>query len=260
MNYVEAEGETIDEAIESALKILGVGREKVTVDILTEGTKGILGFGARKARVRASLRTALPTNEEKQHVPNRAGQPQRFSRKEIAAAAERGKEVLTEILRLMGLQGTIEIKPGESEEEPVLDVHGDNSALLIGRKGQTLEALQYVVTRIVSERHGKEAPHVLLDTENYRARRRKSLEDMALRLGEKAKRQRKAITVDPLSAADRRIIHLTLQDDPWVKTKSLGTGAYRRLLIVPEGDRKKEDAKGQLSEKQGAKGQARKSP
>jgi spoIIIJ-associated protein len=260
MNHVETEGETIDDAIESGLKILGVERDKVTVDILTEGTKGILGFGAKKARVRVSLRTALPINEEKQRIPNRTGQTQRFSQQEITAAADKGKQVLADILRLMGIEGTIEIKPGESEEEPVLNVHGDDSALLIGRKGQTLEALQYLVTRIVSERQGKEAPHVLLDTENYRARRRKSLEDMALRLGEKAKRQRKTVTVDALSAADRRIIHLTLQDDPWVKTRSLGTGAYRRLLIVPEGDRKKEEAKGQVAGKQSTRGQARKSP
>lgn len=260
MDHVESEGETIDEAIDNALKILGVGREKVTVDILTEGTKGILGFGAKRARVRASLRTSAAADEEDQPVPSRTGQPRAFSREEIGATAERGREVLSEILRFMSIEARIDIKPGEGEEAIVLDIHGDNSALLIGRKGQTLEALQYLVTRIVSERQGKEAPHVLLDTENYRARRRRSLEDMALRLGEKAKRQRKAVTVDALSAADRRIVHLTLQDDPWVKTRSLGTGAYRRLLIVPEGDRKKDEIKSQPAGRPGAKGQTRKSP
>jgi spoIIIJ-associated protein len=105
-----------------------------------------------------------------------------------------------------------------------------------------LEALQYLITRIAGERPGHEGRHLVVDVENYRARRRKSLEDMALRLGEKAKRQRKTVTVDALSAADRRIIHAALQDDPWVSTKSLGQGSYRRLLIIPEGDRKKKEA------------------
>ena len=83
-----------------------------------------------------------------------------------------------------------------------------------------------------------EGSHILIDIENYRERRRKTLEDMALRLGEKAKRQRKTVTVDALSATDRRIIHEALQDDPWLTTKSLVQGSYRRLLIIPEGDRK----------------------
>ena len=262
MDYVETEGETIDQAIENALKILGVGREKVTIDILTEGTKGILGFGAKKARVRASLRAALSMGEERKRTQTRASQPDRISREDIEAAGQKGKDVLTDILGLMGIQASIEVRRGETEDEIVLDIHGDSSALLIGRKGQTLEALQYLVTRIINDRQGKEGPHVLLDTESYRGRRRKSLEDMALRLGEKAKRQRKAVTVNvPLSAADRRIIHLALQDDPWLKTRSLGTGAYRRLLIIPEGDRKRRDEeKGQPPGKQGVKGDARKLP
>ena len=257
MDYVETEGETIDQAIENALKMLGVEREKVTVDILTEGTKGILGFGAKKARIRASLRTALSVSDGEKRAQDRPSQPERFSQEDIVATSQKGKEVLAEILRLMGIQASIEVKQGETEDEIVLDVHGDSSALLIGRKGQTLEALQYLLTRIVNDRQGKEGPHLLLDTESYRGRRRKSLEDMALRLGEKAKRQRKAVTVNvPLSAADRRIIHLTLQDDPWLKTKSLGSGAYRRLLIIPEGDRKRRDeGRGQTSGKQAGKRQ-----
>jgi spoIIIJ-associated protein len=127
--------------------------------------------------------------------------------------------------------------------------------LLIGRKGQTLEALQYLITRIAGERQGVEGPHIVVDVENYRERRRRSLEDMALRLGEKAKRQRKTMTVDALNAADRRIIHAALRDDPWVSTRSLGQGSYRRLLIIPEGDRRKKDDAPQ--EKPGARAQAK---
>jgi len=240
MDYVETEGETIDEAIENALKILGVERDKVTVDILEEGKKGILGIGAKKARVRASLRKALFVEE----VPAPPSEPRRLEREERAEAAEKGKEVLAEILRLMDVKATIEVKAGEVEDEIILDIHGDQGGLLIGRRGQTLEALQYLVTRITSKSRGKEEPHIVVDTENYGARRRKKLEDMALRLGEKAKRARRTIAVNALSAADRRIIHLALQDDPWVTTKSQGKGAYRRLLIIPEGDRRKREEGG----------------
>ncbi|MGH7775505.1 MAG: RNA-binding cell elongation regulator Jag/EloR [Candidatus Binatia bacterium] len=235
MEYVETEGDTIDEAIENALRILGAERDKVTVDILAEGTRGILGFGAQKARIRASLRRSLVEEDRLEKVPPETSG---ITEEEAAAVGQKAKEVLAEILSLMGVGATIEIKSGETGEEIILDIHGENGGLLIGRKGQTLEALQYLMTRIISEREG---PQLVVDTENYRERRRKSLEDMALRLGEKAKRQRKTVTVDALSAADRRIIHVVLQDDPWLTTKSLGKGAYRRLLIIPEGDRKKKE-------------------
>ena len=255
MEYVETEGNTIDEAIENALKILGVERDKVTVDILAEGKRGILGIGAKKARVRASLRKALFVESDERSTEGRPVHEERPSREEIAAAGQKGKQVLAEILRLMGIDATIAMKPGETEEEIILDIQGVSSGLLIGPRGQTLEALQNLLTRIVSERPGEEGPQLIVDTENYSEQRRKSLEDMALRLGEKAKRQRKTVTVDPLSAADRRIVHRALQDDPWVATKSLGRGAYQRLLIIPEGDRRsKDDEKGQPSGKQGTKG------
>ena len=248
MNYVEAEGETIDEAIENALKILGVERDKVTVDILEEGKKGILGIGARKARVRASLRKTVFVEEGEEDLGEEAPPAERIAEGERGAAARKGEEVLSEILGLMGVHATIEVKPGEVEGEVILDVRTEDGGLLIGRRGQTLEALRHLLTRILSKSQGKEEARVIVDTESYRARRRKKLEDMALRLGEKAKRQRKTIAVEALSAADRRIIHLALQDDPWVTTKSLGKGAYRRLLIIPEGDRgdrrKKDDGKG----------------
>ena len=256
MDYVETEGDTIDEAIAKALKILGVERDKVTVDILAEARKGLLGIGARSARVRASLRRLVVEDEEDESAEQEPARETAISPADIAAAAQKGKEVLEEILRLMGVHATVEAKPGGAPDEVVLAIQGDCGGLLIGRRGQTLEALQYLLTRTVSETRGREGVQLEVDTENYRERRRKSLQDMALRLGEKAKRQRKAVTVDALSAADRRVVHAALQDDPWLTTKSLGAGAYRRLLIIPEGDRKrKEEPRPQPSGKQETKGQ-----
>jgi spoIIIJ-associated protein len=252
MDYVETEGDTIDKAIENALKVLGVERDKITVDILSEGKKGILGFGSQKARIRATLRKFAIDLEALAQQPSAL--EERPLAEELAAVGEKAKEALTEILKLMGIKAEVELRAGEKSDETVVDIRAENSGLLIGRKGQTLEALQYLVSRIAGERGGTEGPHIVVDIENYRQRRRKSLEDMALRLGEKAKRQRKTVTVDALSAADRRIIHAALQDDPWVTTRSLGQGSYRRLLIIPEGDRRrKEAAPAPAQEKPGAK-------
>ena len=251
MDIIETEGDTIDQAIEKALKLLGVERDRISVDILSEGKKGILGFGSQKARVRASLRKSSfdvsPAEASVAHeeIP--------VTEAEASVVPEKARVVLAEILRLMGVQAAVETRAGPTRDEIILEVRTENSGLLIGRKGQTLEALQYLITRIAGERAGADAPHIVVDVENYRDRRRKSLEDMALRLGEKAKRQRKTVTVDALSAADRRIIHAALQDDPWVTTRSLGQGSYRRLLIIPEGDRKKKEETTAPGDKQSLK-------
>ncbi len=242
MDFVETEGDTIDQAIANALKMLGVARDEITVDILSEGKKGIFGFGGQKARVRASLRKSATDAKSAEMQASPAEQP--VTDAEAAAIAGKAQAVLADILGLMGVKAAVEMIPAEKGDETILEIRSENSGLLIGRKGQTLEALQYLVTRIAGERPGSEGPHLIVDIENYRERRRKSLEDMALRLGEKAKRQRKTVTVDALSAADRRIIHAALQDDPWVTTKSLGQGSYRRLLIIPEGDRRKKEETG----------------
>jgi spoIIIJ-associated protein len=267
MDFVESEGDSIDAAIDNALKLLGVPRDKVTVDIISEGRKGILGFGAQKAKVRAALRT--PNLEQKKSegleraVPvavQPVGEEIRTSIEAVdyAAITEKALTALGKILQHMGVAATVEQKSAANGAEIILQIKAADSGLLIGRKGQTLEALQYLIERIAGERQTSDGPHIIIDIEDYRERRRKSLEDMALRLGEKAKRQRKTVTVDALSAADRRIIHAALQDDPWVTTKSLGQGSYRRLLIIPEGDRKhKGEAKPAGQEETAARPQRR---
>ena len=280
MKQVETEGETLDEAITKALNLLGVERDKVSLDILAEEKAGVLGFGHQNARVRATIREAVadvpeegPADagtpakdaeaapaEEAAAAEDAPGEP--ASEEEIAEEAEEaeeadgaadagerlaearkvGVEVLSEILRLMGVSAKVAVKPGNGSAEFVLDIQGDSNALLIGRRGQTLEALQHIVSRIVADKVGSGGPQPVVDAEDYRGRRVRSLEDMALRMGEKAKRSRKTQGIDALSARDRRVVHLALKDDPWITTKSLGQGAYRRLLIIPEGDRKAPEA------------------
>src|SRR5215470_14568104 len=233
MDHVETEGDSIDKAIENALKLLGVERDKITVDILSEGKKGILGFGSQKARIRATLRKSA-IDLRASELESAPVEERPVLGAEATAMGQKAKEVLAEILNLMGISAEVELRLGEKTGETVVEIRAENSGLLIGRKGQTLEALQYLVSRIAGERAGTDAPHIVVDIENYR--------------------QRMTVTVDALSAADRRIIHAALQDDPWVTTKSLGQGSYRRLLIIPEGDRKKkEEVKAPSREKPGAR-------
>lgn len=241
MEHVEAEGDTIDEAIAKALKILRVGRDQATIDILTEARKGVLGIGAKKARVRASLRSAAADEAREERARLEPAAEMTVNPADVAAAADKGKRFIEEVLRLMDVHAAVSIKPGDTPAEVTLDIQGDSGGLLIGHRGQTLEALQYLLTRAVSETRGRQGVLLEVDAENYRDRQRKGLQDMALRLGEKAKRQRKTVTVDALSAAERRVVDAALEDDPWLTTKTIGTGAYRRLLIIPEGDRKGKD-------------------
>ncbi|MDE0214003.1 MAG: Jag N-terminal domain-containing protein [Deltaproteobacteria bacterium] len=276
MKQVETEGETLDEAIAKALSLLGVERDEVSLDILAEEKAGLLGFGRQNARVRATVRAAVTAVPDEAASDPGAGDGARESEpveaavevdapgaaadlpgsvepaenpsadvdESVAEARKVGVEVLTEILRLMGVDSRVVVKPGQDSTEVVLDIQGDSGALLIGRRGQTLEALQHIVSRIVAEKVGPDGPQPIVDAEDYRGRRVRSLEDMALRLGEKAKRSRKTQSIDALNARDRRVVHMALKDDPWLTTKSQGQGAFRRLLIVPEGDRRSPDEEG----------------
>ena len=269
MKQVETEGETLDEAITKALNLLGVERDRVSLDILSEEKVGLLGFGRQNARVRATIREAVavapaedPRDSQAAGAPSNkpAETPQAEpvlpepspSVREDSEAVEEfadtdedfaeirrvSVDVLTEILRLMGVAAEVVVKPGTGPSEFVLDIRGDSTALLIGRRGQTLEALQHILSRIVAEKLGPDDPQPIVDAEDYRGKRVRSLEDMALRMGENAKRSRKTQELDALSARDRRVVHLALKDDPWLTTESVGSGAFRRLLIIPEGDRK----------------------
>lgn len=237
MDYVETEADTVDRAIDDALKALGVERDQVTIEILDEGSRGFLGIGAKKARIRAAIRKPIVPPDEGDSEDRRLPQ-EKLSEEKKYALSEKGKEALEKILRLMGIEVTIEVKAGEDPEDIVLNIQSSHGGLLIGRGGQTLQAMQYLVMRIVGREEGSGSARIVVDTENYHERHRKKLQDTALRLGESAKRQRRTVTLDSLSAHDRRIIHLTLEDDPWLTTKSLGQGPYRRLLIIPQGDRK----------------------
>jgi spoIIIJ-associated protein len=254
MSSVEAEGRTVEEAVAAALKQLQAEREQVEVEVLSQATKGFLGIGGKKARVRATLRAPVSTRLT-QPQPTRspegarsvAAPPARplVEDEDVALPSkemgEKACAALKEVIRLMGMEASpsVEIRDAEA----VITLTGASAGVLIGHRGQTLDALEYLLNRMVTRSEEGET-HFALDTEGYRGRRRKSLESLALRLGERAKRRRKTVTLSPLSPRDRRIIHLALQGDPLVTTRSTGRGYFRRLSIVPEEGQRRERGKG----------------
>jgi len=215
MRSVETEGKTVEEAISKACEELQASREDLDIEVLTNGTSGFLGLvGGKRAQIRATLKeTTLPTNVSNDQ------------------AAQTAKKTLQDLLGLLGIKAVVDLK--EEPERILLNIQGDGSGLLIGRKGQTLDALEYLINKIV-HKGAEDKKRIVVDTENYRSRREESLIRLAHRLGEKAKRLGRPVTISPMSAHDRRIIHLALQDDTNLRTRSLGTGLYRKLVISPE--------------------------
>ncbi|MFQ5897144.1 MAG: RNA-binding cell elongation regulator Jag/EloR [Candidatus Methylomirabilia bacterium] len=207
MTEVEEVGRTPEEAVEAGLGKLAIQREHVLVEVLEEGAKGFLGLGGRQARVRL---TVMPAGER------------------LISA----RRTLEDLLVAMGIAARV--RAYEGQELLRLELVGQDSGLLIGKHGQTLDALQFLVGRILGRRLG-ERVQVQLDVEQYRERRRQQLEQLALRLAEKVKFTGEPVTLEPMSAIDRRTVHLALERDQRVKTASVGEGALRRLAISPAG-------------------------
>jgi spoIIIJ-associated protein len=181
---------------------------------------------------RASLPGSANTAEELDVAPvaERGEEEQPSVSEPAGATLERARTVLTEIVALMQVEAQVVLA-----DEGQLMIAGDKRGMLIGRRGQTLDALEYLVNRIIGR---EELPgRISIDAEDYRERRRGSLEGLAQRLAERVRRRGKAVSLNPMSPRDRRIIHLALQGDPSLVTRSTGDGYYRRLVIAPAGSR-----------------------
>ncbi len=219
MKNLEVSAGTVEEAIQKALEQLDVSREKVEVTVLKEGKHGILGLGGEEATVRVQLL---------EEVPDKVSE-------EIEKVAQ---EALETLLTQMGVEASVasQIKPPVEggEEAPsviTLDVTGDDLGILIGRRGQTLAALQYVVRLIVTHQAKARVP-VVIDVEGYKQRRHGALQALAWRMAEQVKERKKPFTLEPMLAYERRIIHLALADDPDVTTESVGEGETRKVVIM----------------------------
>ncbi|SPF47285.1 Single-stranded nucleic acid binding R3H domain protein [Syntrophobacter sp. SbD1] len=208
MSTLEFEEKSVEDAIDLACRQLKLPREKLEIEIISKGSSGIFGIvGMRKAKIRVTT-TVLP----------------------VGLAAEKSKEVLDEILKHIDLPMVVECEPKEGYY--YLNIISNGSGLLIGKRGRTLNALQFLVSKIVSRQTGENAS-IIVDTENYRSKRELSLNELARQLSDKVKKSHRSLTTGPMSAQDRRIIHLALKEDHEVRTKSKGEGNLRRVVIYP---------------------------
>lgn len=279
MNHVEATGKTIEDAVRSGLVQLGLTRDEVTVEVLSEPKSGFLGIGSKPAVVRVTAKeeaehvlqrqqedvrkaeeaekqaadaagiaeaeppcpeepVSAPSESEIDHpadgakdsvaaspADEAADQKEDFTAEEAAAKA---REFLQEVLKNMGMQVVIEkmIKP----DKIILHLHGKNLGILIGKHGQTLDALQYLTNLTTNQ--GKETRHfIMLDVENYRHRREETLKQLALRLSGRVKKKGDRVVLEPMNGYERKIIHVALQDADHVRTESEGQDPYRHVVI-----------------------------
>jgi spoIIIJ-associated protein len=215
MQTFEFEGKTTEEAIENACRQLKLTKEEIDVEIIEPGSAGIFGLvGGRKAKVKVTT-----TGEQSEPVEETNG---------VVIA----KDALENILTLIPMEGTT-VSAAQNDGKIALNIEGDTSGLLIGRKGRTLDALQFIVNKIVNKALEKRT-QVVVDSENYRQRRRESLIQMGMRMGEKAKNIGKPVVTNLLNPHDRRIVHMALRDDESLDTKSRGEGILKKILIIPK--------------------------
>jgi spoIIIJ-associated protein len=205
MSSTEIEAKTTQEAIEKACKHFNLSEEELDIEVLETRSVGIFGLaGNKKAKIRAT--------------------PKRDNSTALA------QEMLTKIVTLISPDTKISAR--RKADDIVLNIEGNNPGILIGPKGKTLEALEFIINKAVNKASEKKV-RVIVDAENYRQRREEFLERLAFRMGEKAKKTRKTVTIDPISPHDRRIVHLALKGDSQLQTKSNGEGFFKSVFIIP---------------------------
>ena len=206
MESVEKSAKTVDEAVTDALVELGLTSDQVEIEILDEGSKGLLGlFGSKMARVRVTKKVDL---------------------KNIA------ENFLKELLQAMDISSQITMTE-EDKSTLAINLEGEEMGVLIGKRGQTLDAIQYL-TSLVVNKYSDHYIRIKMDTEDYRNRRRKTLEALANNLAMKVKKTGKKFTLEPMSSNERRIVHSTLQKYKFIETYSEGEEPFRRVIIVPK--------------------------
>ena len=249
METHEFEGKTDQDAIENACRQLELTKDQMDIVILEPGSAGIFGLvGSRKAKIKVTIKQKEPQSVEEVAVEEVAVE----KAEEVTVASEDvppstdpettapntreeeiaiAKEALENILALIPMEGIT--VTGKLEDGSVnLNIDGDKTGLLIGRKGKTLDALQFIVNKIVNKSLEKRS-RVIVDSENYRLRRQEFLVQMALKMGDKAKKIKRPVATNLLNPHDRRIVHLALRDDDELGTKGKGEGILKKVVIIP---------------------------
>jgi spoIIIJ-associated protein len=202
-NSVEKTGKTIQEAIRAALDELRADESDVDIEVLEEGNKGIFGIiGNKVAKVRVTLKES---------------------------AAQKAKEFVEDVLEKMKLNAEIFVE--ETEDSILLKIHGNDIGIIIGRRGETLDSLQYLASLVVNKEKGN-YKRVVVDVENYRQKREETLVKLANRLADRVIKYKKNIVLEPMNPYERRIIHSSLQDNSYVETYSIGDEPNRKVVIT----------------------------
>jgi len=249
---LEFEGKNVEKAVDKACKELCIIKEELKYDVVSYGSTGIFGLvGTKKAKI---IVTAPPEHVQKHEETNDSHNEQHtvsdqlqteptvdnIDNKRVCAFSDEHKElcktVIQKMIDLITTDAKISIE--ELPDKIVFNIKGGNSAVLIGKHGQTLEAIQYLVEKIVNKR-SEQRVRVQIDVEGYLENRRANLKSTALRLAEKSKRTGKPVTIGQMNTTDRRIVHLVLKNDDKVRTQSMGEGLYRKLVIFPKNNYRK---------------------
>jgi spoIIIJ-associated protein len=258
MESVEVSAKTVEEATRQALDKLGKLEDEVEITVLSEGHKGILGFvRGDNARVRVTVRSTEGA-ESPEPAARRASAPRRrsspreadSSRTSAQAPAETStpprpatrpndiaivaQDTLEELLERMGIYADVTYRGGDgTDDSPILiDIAGDDLGILIGRRGETLASLQFLLNLLIGKRLGSWV-RVAVDVEGYRARREEYLRNLAERTAERVRRTGQAVPLEPMPPNERRIVHMALQENPTVTTESSGYGEERRVFVIP---------------------------
>jgi spoIIIJ-associated protein len=207
---IEINARTVDEAVETALVQLGVKKGDVEIDVVRKGRSGVLGVGAEEAKVKVKLLDATKKNSD---------------------IAEEAKNILETLIAHLGLTADVQVIEASEEKQPItLNICGDDLGVLIGRRGQALSSLQYVVKLIIAEKFKLWAP-INVDIEGYKKRRYEALKNLAMRVADQVKNSKRSMNLEPMPADERRIIHLALADNPDVSTHSIDYGEKRKVVI-----------------------------
>ncbi len=201
MDMIEVSAKTVSDAITEACQKLGVTSDKLDYQVVEEGSSGFLGIGAKPAVIKAAVKKS--------------------SVEEVA------RVFLNDVFQ----EVAIDIKYNEEEKSMDIELSGNEMGVLIGKRGQTLDSLQYLVSLVVNK-ESEEYIHVKVDTENYRQRRKETLENLAKNIAYKVKRTKRSISLEPMNPYERRIIHSALQNDKYVTTHSEGEEPFRRVVVT----------------------------
>ena len=248
MKSIEKVGRTVDDAITEALIELGASTDEVEIEVISKGSKGLLGFGAKEAKVKVTLKEVVLEEELEvkeivsgeihidepiitNEVISNSEDAVSASREEVEQVIRNAEAFLNKLLKQMDIECDVKSEI-VNDNRVSISLEGKNMGIIIGKRGETLDAIQYLVN-IVANKEREEYIKIMLDTENYRARREETLRRLALKLSKKVQKSRKPIILEPMNPYDRRIIHSALQDSKFVKTHSEGREPFRKVVITP---------------------------